>query len=67
MSTKPLLVLFIAIFTVGPYLAFTKRLPFTSHGYQLKATFADGVGKSNSSVPARPDWSRLVPCERTRR
>ncbi len=41
--------IFIAIFTVGPYLAFTKRIPFTSHGYQLKATFANGVNISPKS------------------
>jgi virulence factor Mce-like protein len=33
-------VIFIVVFTVGPYLAFTKHLPFTSYGYELKATFA---------------------------
>lgn len=48
-SNVTIALIFIAIFTVGPYLAFTKRLPFTSHGYQLKATFADGVNISTKS------------------
>src|SRR5580765_7374581 len=26
---------------IGFYLAFTKSIPFTGHGYQLKAVFAD--------------------------
>ena len=32
-------VIFILIFTIGPYLAFTGHVPFTSYGYELKATF----------------------------
>ena len=36
-------VIFIVVFTVGPYLAFTKHLPFTSYGYELKATFANSA------------------------
>jgi ABC-type transporter Mla subunit MlaD len=36
-------VIFILIFTVGPYLAFTKHIPFTSYGYELKATFANSA------------------------
>ncbi len=42
-------VVFIIIFTVGPYLAFTKHVPFTSRGYQLEATFANGVNISTKS------------------
>ena len=34
-------VIFILIFTIGPYLAFTKHVPFTSYGYELHATFAN--------------------------
>jgi len=36
-------VIFLIIFTVGPYLAFTKHVPFTSRGYQLHATFANSA------------------------
>jgi phospholipid/cholesterol/gamma-HCH transport system substrate-binding protein len=36
-------VIFILVFTVGPYLAFTKHIPFTSYGYEVKATFANSA------------------------
>ncbi|HJX33057.1 MAG TPA: MlaD family protein, partial [Solirubrobacterales bacterium] len=36
-------VIFILIFTVGPYLAFTGHVPFTSYGYELKATFSNSA------------------------
>ena len=42
-------VIFILIFTVGPYLAFTKHIPFTGRGYTLKATFANGANISAKS------------------
>lgn len=42
-------VLFILIFTVGPYLAFTKHIPFTGHGYTLNAAFSNGVNISTKS------------------
>ncbi len=42
-------VLFILVFTVGPYLAFTKHIPFTGHGYTLNATFSNGVNISTNS------------------
>ena len=38
-----------SIFTIGPYLAFTGHVPFTSYGYELKATFANGVNISTNS------------------
>lgn len=41
--------LFILIFTFGPYLAFTKHIPFTGHGYTLKAVFSNGVNISTKS------------------
>ncbi|HEY5332038.1 MAG TPA: MlaD family protein [Solirubrobacterales bacterium] len=34
-------VIFILVFTIGPYLAFTKHIPFTSYGYEVKATFTN--------------------------
>ena len=36
-------VIFILVFTIGPYLAFTKHIPFTSYGYELQATFANSA------------------------
>jgi phospholipid/cholesterol/gamma-HCH transport system substrate-binding protein len=42
-------VIFILIFTVGPYLAFTKHIPFTSYGYELKATFANSANIAEKS------------------
>jgi phospholipid/cholesterol/gamma-HCH transport system substrate-binding protein len=36
-------IIFILIFTIGPYLAFTKHIPFTSHGYEVKATFSNSA------------------------
>ncbi|MFT3864847.1 MAG: MlaD family protein [Solirubrobacterales bacterium] len=42
-------VIFILVFTVGPYLAFTKHIPFTSYGYELKATFANSANIAEKS------------------
>jgi ABC-type transporter Mla subunit MlaD len=42
-------ILFILLFTVGPYLAFTKHVPFTSHGYEVKATFSNSANISLNS------------------
>jgi ABC-type transporter Mla subunit MlaD len=42
-------VIFILIFTIGPYLAFTKHIPFTSYGYELKATFTNSANISLKS------------------
>ncbi|HVX34443.1 MAG TPA: MlaD family protein [Solirubrobacterales bacterium] len=42
-------VIFILIFTIGPYLAFTKHIPFTSYGYELKATFTNSANISVKS------------------
>ena len=36
-------VFFILVFTIGPYLAFTKHIPFTSYGYEVKATFTNSA------------------------
>jgi phospholipid/cholesterol/gamma-HCH transport system substrate-binding protein len=48
-SNAAIAVIFILIFTVGPYLAFTKHVPFTGHGYTLNATFTNGVNISTNS------------------
>jgi phospholipid/cholesterol/gamma-HCH transport system substrate-binding protein len=42
-------VIFILIFTIGPYLAFTKHIPFTSYGFEVKATFANSANIANNS------------------
>src|ERR1044072_6326738 len=41
--------IFLAIVIIAPYLAFTKHIPFTSYGYELKATFSNGVNISKNS------------------
>jgi phospholipid/cholesterol/gamma-HCH transport system substrate-binding protein len=42
-SNVTIAIIFILIFTIGPYLAFTKHVPFTSYGYELKATFSNSA------------------------
>ncbi len=42
-------IIFILIFTIGPYLAFTKHVPFTSYGYEVKATFANSANIATNS------------------
>ena len=41
--------IFLAIIIIGPYLAFTGHVPFTSYGYEVKATFSNGVNISTRS------------------
>jgi phospholipid/cholesterol/gamma-HCH transport system substrate-binding protein len=48
-SNAMIAVVFILIFTLGPYLAFTKHVPFTGYGYELKATFANSANISVNS------------------
>ncbi len=42
-------IIFILIFTIGPYLAFTKHIPFTSYGFEVRATFANSANIANNS------------------
>jgi phospholipid/cholesterol/gamma-HCH transport system substrate-binding protein len=42
-------IVFILIFTIGPYLAFTKHVPFTSHGYEVNATFSNSANIATNS------------------
>ena len=42
-SNALIAIIFILIFTIGPYLAFTGHVPFTSYGYEVKATFANSA------------------------
>jgi phospholipid/cholesterol/gamma-HCH transport system substrate-binding protein len=48
-SNALIAIIFILIFTVGPYLAFTGHVPFTSYGYELKATFANSANIAKNS------------------
>lgn len=48
-SNAAIAIVFILIFTLGPYLAFTKHVPFTSYGYEVNATFANSANISKNS------------------
>jgi phospholipid/cholesterol/gamma-HCH transport system substrate-binding protein len=48
-SNAMIAVIFILVFTVGPYLAFTGHIPFTGYGYTLKATFSNSANISTNS------------------
>lgn len=48
-SNAVIAIIFLVILIVGPYLAFTKHIPFTSYGYTLNATFANGVNIAKNS------------------
>jgi len=65
-SNAMIAVIFLLVFTIGPYLAFTGHVPFTSYGYELKATFSNGVNISaNSPVRiAGVEVGRVVGVER---
>jgi phospholipid/cholesterol/gamma-HCH transport system substrate-binding protein len=65
-SNAMIAVIFLLVFTVGPYLAFTGHVPFTSYGYELKATFRNGANISTNS-PVRiagVDVGRVISTER---
>jgi len=65
-SNALIAVIFLVIFTFGPYLAFTGHVPFTSYGYELNATFSNGVNiATNSPVRiAGVDVGRVIGVER---
>src|SRR6476659_2194523 len=42
-SNVTVAIIFILVLTVGPYLAFTKHVAFTSYGYEVKATFSNSA------------------------
>jgi len=48
-SNVTIAVVFLLIFTLGPYLAFTKHVPFTGYGYELNATFSNAANISVNS------------------
>jgi phospholipid/cholesterol/gamma-HCH transport system substrate-binding protein len=65
-SNSLIAVIFILIFTIGPYLAFTGHVPFTSYGYELKATFTNSANIAlNSPVRiAGVDVGTVIATER---
>jgi ABC-type transporter Mla subunit MlaD len=65
-SNAAIAVIFILVFTVGPYLAFTGHVPFTGYGYTLKATFSNAANISKNS-PVRiagVDVGKVIATER---
>lgn len=48
-SNALIAIIFILVFTIGPYLAFTKHVPFTSYGYELHATFSNSANIATNS------------------
>jgi ABC-type transporter Mla subunit MlaD len=65
-SNVTIAIIFILIFTIGPYLAFTKHVPFTSRGYELNATFSNSANIAvNSPIRiAGVDVGKVVGTER---
>ena len=65
-SNALIAIIFILIFTIGPYLAFTGHVPFTSYGYEVKATFANSanVAKNSPIRIAGVDVGKVISSER---
>jgi ABC-type transporter Mla subunit MlaD len=65
-SNVTIAIIFILIFTIGPYLAFTKHVPFTGYGYEVKATFSNSANIAlNSPVRiAGVDVGKVIGTER---
>ncbi len=65
-SNATIAVIFILIFTVGPYLAFTKHVPFTGYGYELSATFSNSanIAKNSPIRVAGVDVGKVIGTER---
>jgi virulence factor Mce-like protein len=66
LSNVAIAIIFILIFTIGPYLAFTGHVPFTSYGYEINATFANSANVAlNSPVRiAGVEVGKVVSTER---
>src|ERR1700704_2495304 len=58
-SNAAIAIVFLIVFTVGPYLAFTGHVPFTSYGYELKATFSNEGNIFIDLSPGSPSASDL--------
>jgi len=65
-SNAAIAIVFIFIFTIGPYLAFTKHVPFTSYGYEVHATFANSanIAKNSPVRIAGVDVGKVISAER---
>jgi phospholipid/cholesterol/gamma-HCH transport system substrate-binding protein len=65
-SNVTIAIIFILIFTIGPYLAFTKHVPFTGYGYEVKATFSNSANIAlNSPIRiAGVDVGKVIETER---
>jgi phospholipid/cholesterol/gamma-HCH transport system substrate-binding protein len=65
-SNVAIAIVFILIFTIGPYLAFTKHVPFTSYGYELHATFANSanIAKNSPVRVAGVEVGKVIATER---
>jgi phospholipid/cholesterol/gamma-HCH transport system substrate-binding protein len=65
-SNVTIAIIFILIFTIGPYLAFTKHVPFTGYGYEVKATFSNSANIAlNSPIRiAGVDVGKVIKTER---
>jgi ABC-type transporter Mla subunit MlaD len=65
-SNATIALIFLVILIVGPYLAFTKHIPFTSYGYQLKATFSNtaNISKNSPVRIAGIDVGKVISSER---
>jgi phospholipid/cholesterol/gamma-HCH transport system substrate-binding protein len=65
-SNVTVAIIFILIFTLGPYLAFTKHVPFTGYGYELNATFSNSanIAKNSPVRIAGVDVGKVIATER---
>ncbi len=65
-SNATIAIVFILIFTIGPYLAFTKHIPFTGYGYEVNATFANSanIAKNSPVRIAGVDVGKVIATER---
>src|SRR5690349_25006041 len=65
-SNSLIAIIFILIFTIGPYLAFTKHVPLTGYGYELNATFSNSANIAlNPPIRiAAVDVGKVDPTER---
>jgi phospholipid/cholesterol/gamma-HCH transport system substrate-binding protein len=65
-SNVTIAIVFILVFTIGPYLAFTKHVPFTGYGYELKATFSNSanIAKNSPIRVAGVDVGKVIATER---
>jgi phospholipid/cholesterol/gamma-HCH transport system substrate-binding protein len=65
-SNVAIAIVFILIFTIGPYLAFTGHVPFTSYGYELSATFdnSDNIALNSPVRIAGVEVGRVISTSR---